>query len=255
MNRTPPIEVRRQLRREVRFGCPVPACGNPYLQWHHFDPPWHVKQHHNPERMIALCSRHHPQADANAFTAEQLRKFKVDAVGLPGVVGERFQWLRNRLLAVVGGNYYLETYMICRFRGHPIIWLSRDEENQIMLNLHPLTTTPEPRLIMEENFWLVHGYQEDLDCPPSGRLVHAKYPNGDEIRIEFVECANAQSLRDRYPDATPQVYEIQTPITAVEVMYRLANTSIDFGPRHTRLGGVHIWGSFAENCVGVFDIG
>jgi hypothetical protein len=255
VNRTPPIEIRRQLRREVRFGCPVPGCGNPYLEWHHFDPPWHVKEHHNPEGMIALCSRHHPVADANAFTTEQIRKFKVDAEASSGVVGERFQWMRNRLLAVVGGNHYLETYTIFRYQGHPIIWFSRDEANQLLLNLHPLTTTPEPRLIMEENFWLVHGNQEDLDCPPSGRLVHAKYPNGDEMRIEFFELENEDKLRQRYPDAHPKVYEIETPITVVEVMYRLADTTIDFGPRYTRLGGIHMQRSFFQNVGTVFDIG
>src|SRR5918912_315690 len=36
VNRTPPAAVRRELRREVGFGCPVPDCGNPYLYWHHF---------------------------------------------------------------------------------------------------------------------------------------------------------------------------------------------------------------------------
>lgn len=205
--------------------------------------------------MIALCSRHHPLADANSFTADQLRTFKADAQSATGVVGERFEWLRNRLLAIVGGNHYLETYTIFRFQGNPIIWFTRDESNQLLLNLHPLTTTPEPRLVMEENYWLVHGNQEDLDCPPSGRLVHARYPNGDEIKIEFFEIEDQERLRDRYPDAHPQVYEIEMPITAVEVMYRVANTSIDFGSTYTQLGGIHMRRSFLQNVGTVFDIG
>ena len=39
MNRTPPKKVIQTLRQEVGFGCPIPNCGNPYLEWHHFDPP------------------------------------------------------------------------------------------------------------------------------------------------------------------------------------------------------------------------
>jgi hypothetical protein len=56
-------------------------------------------------------------------------------------------------------------------------------------------------------------------------------------------------------DAHPKVYEIETPITVVEVMYRLADTTIDFGPRYTRLGGIHMQRSFFQNVGTVFDIG
>ena len=75
VNRTPPPEVRRELRREVGFGCPVRdadgvRCGNPYLYYHHFDPPWATEEHHNPAGMIALCGEHHPKADAGTFTPE-----------------------------------------------------------------------------------------------------------------------------------------------------------------------------------------
>jgi hypothetical protein len=201
MNRTPPIEIRRQLRREVQFGCPVPNCGNPYLEWHHFDPPWRVKEHHNPDGMIAICCQHHPQADAGAFTVEQLRQFKVDASASSRTVGGRFEWLRRKLLAVVGGNYYLGRDEILRYKGNPVIWFTRDEGGNFMLNFGPLSRSDAPRLAMEENFWLAHGDLADLDCPPSGKLIHARYPNGDEFKVEFFECDDAHSLRRRYPDA------------------------------------------------------
>ncbi len=61
--RTPPIAVRRQLRREVGFGCSLPGCGVPYLTWHHFDPPWRQEHYHRVEGMIALCRDHADKAD------------------------------------------------------------------------------------------------------------------------------------------------------------------------------------------------
>jgi hypothetical protein len=74
----------RKLRQEVGFGCPIPragrACGNPYLAYHHFDPPWTVEQHHNPAGMVALCAEHHAKADARAFPIEYLRKLKAERV-------------------------------------------------------------------------------------------------------------------------------------------------------------------------------
>ena len=76
MNRNPPLNIKRILRQEVNYGCPVPNCGSPLLIWHHFDPLWSVKQHHNPEGMIALCTQHHPMADSGVFSSDQLRRFK-----------------------------------------------------------------------------------------------------------------------------------------------------------------------------------
>src|SRR5215211_7582447 len=78
VNRTPPIEVRRELRREVGFGCPVDGCGSPYLTWHHFDPPWKERQHHDVVGMVALCREHHDKADVGAFTRQQLRQLKTE---------------------------------------------------------------------------------------------------------------------------------------------------------------------------------
>lgn len=112
VNRTPPIEVRRELRNEVGFGYPFPDCGNPYLYWHHFDPPWNVQQHHDSAGMIALCAMHHAKADSGTFTTDQLRSFKKEGSVRSVEIRGRFDWMRRDLLAVVGGNFYLETPVI-----------------------------------------------------------------------------------------------------------------------------------------------
>src|SRR5260221_10290048 len=131
MNRTPPKRVRRTLRHEVGFGCPVPGCGNPYLTWHHFDPPWEVQEHHNAEGMIALCEEHHNKADAKAFTVDQLRQFKRDAPATAKDVEGRFDWLRHRVLAVVGGNFYYENSVIFKYQNRPVIWFKRDDKDHL----------------------------------------------------------------------------------------------------------------------------
>src|SRR5688500_4829581 len=131
MDRTPPIEVRRTLRREVGFGCPVPACGNPYLEYHHFAPAWRERNHHDPVGMIALCAEHHAKADAGAFTEEQLRTFNSLC---PGSVSGRFDYLRHKLLGVVGGNFFFETPVLVQASGEPQIWWSRDENGYLRLS-------------------------------------------------------------------------------------------------------------------------
>lgn len=123
LNRRPPAAVRRQLRREVSFGCPVSGCGNPYLECHHFDPQWSEKPHHNPDGMIALCATNHAKADA--WPVEHCRGLK--AQPHTADVSGRFEWMRREVVAIAGGNYYHETPQIVVFRGEPLIWFERDE--------------------------------------------------------------------------------------------------------------------------------
>lgn len=152
MNRNPPKKVRQVLRQEVGFGCPVNGCSNPYLEWHHFDPPWSEEQHHNPDGMIALCPIHHRQADAGAYTKEQLHNLKAEGKQRATEVKGKFDWLRNKLLAVVGGNFYYEVPIIFQRQNEPIIWFNRDEEGYLLLNLKMLTKSQETRLYIEDNF-------------------------------------------------------------------------------------------------------
>jgi len=93
MDRTPPAEVRRVLRQEVGFCCPIDGCGSPYLSWHHFDPPWREREHHDPAGMIALCLQHHKEADAGTFTEAQLKQLKKTSASRE--VKGRFNWKRE----------------------------------------------------------------------------------------------------------------------------------------------------------------
>ncbi len=166
MNRTPPAKVMQILRTEVGFGCPVPNCGNPYLEWHHFNPVWKDKEHHNPEGMIALCAEHHKKADVGGFTNEQLHKFKLQGKKSFEKIKGRFDWLRNKLIVVIGGNLFYETLNILQIGTKPIIWLRRDENGYLLLNFRMLTLSGENRLILEDNNWLQQGDLSDFECPP-----------------------------------------------------------------------------------------
>ncbi len=81
----------RQLRREVGYGCPFPGCGEPFLTWHHFDPPWNVRNHFDPDGMIALCMKHHRVADAKLVGIDDLRSYKSTPPGPPKLT--EFSWM------------------------------------------------------------------------------------------------------------------------------------------------------------------
>jgi hypothetical protein len=254
MNRTPPAEVLRELRKEVGFGCPVPGCGNPYLYWHHFDPPWNEKEHHNPIGMIALCGEHHPKADAGAFTEEQLREFKQIGKSRVKEIKGRFEWMRRDLLAIVGGCLYLRVPIILQFRGEPAIWFHRDEEGYLLLNFRMLTMSGEPRARIEDNFWMPRGDPDEVESPPNGRKLRIRYNNGDFLSVEFFDVATADDLFVRYPNANPVArFNVQFPVTSVDVSFSVGGTEISFTPTGTMLPGFNqLIGGFIADCsVGI----
>ena len=94
-----------------------------------------------------------------------------------------------------------------------------------------ISTTDEPRLHISENFWISRGEPEDLECPPSGKVLSAKYRNGDSMAVEFFEVASAEALAERYQGARTTEWGLEFPLTAVEVQATVAGTGIKFGPR------------------------
>lgn len=120
-----------ELRREVNFRCPIPGCGYPILTYHHFDPPWNVREHNDPEGMIALCHVCHDKADGRRtgssvepglWTTEQLRSFKRNPSNhLPK--RHNLLWLEPNVkpLFRIGGVYLLDTRSLVS-GDEPILW-------------------------------------------------------------------------------------------------------------------------------------
>jgi hypothetical protein len=227
MDRKPTVNVKKILRDEVGFGCPIDGCDRPYLEWHHFDPPWHEKEH-------------------GAFTKEQLHQLKKSSKERQRQISGRFNWLRNKLLVVVGGNFYYETLTVFEFRGQPVIWFERDDNDYLLLNIRMLSASREPRAEIIRNEWFNVGGEEDIECPPSAKRLRIRYPNGDLVSIEFFELASVADLSKRYPSANPESWplELDYPITAVEVVNIVAGTDIQFNAKETRLGGMRMSNCF-----------
>ncbi|MDS3861811.1 hypothetical protein RIF25_13460, partial [Thermosynechococcaceae cyanobacterium BACA0444] len=122
MKRQPPSPVIRQLCKEVGFACPV--CGSPFLTWHHFDPPWRNKQHHNPEGMIALCPEHAAHADGGHWTINQLRQLKRPA-NLNDWVTASWPWKPEKAVFMLGNSYYVGERALLSMSGIPILGASR----------------------------------------------------------------------------------------------------------------------------------
>jgi hypothetical protein len=190
------------------------------------------------------------------------------------LLGAKFNWMREDLLAVVGGNFYVNTPIAVRIENVPIVWFNRDDEGRLLVNLQAPTTSGKARMIMEDNFWITEGSDErDIVCPPSGKLVSASYPNGDRLKVEFREIASLEDFERRYeakmpgeptmdaetvallesvgmplpesyrPDAAEEDGP-QFPLAAVEISLKIAGTDIDLGGRGTKVGGSSLTGGW-----------
>lgn len=273
MNRTPPKKILDILRSEVNFGCPI--CGNPYLTWHHFDPPWYKKNHHNPEGMIALCQEHHSKADAGAFTNEQLLEFKKNPVSK--IVKGEFNWLRNKLVLRLGSNWYYNSNTILTIENKKIIWFNRDIKNNLLLNFILPTTTGEWQYIIKDNWWFKVGKPKTLVCPPSGKKIEIRYSNKNYIKIDFTEYLNPNGLLKKYSNAPnellnkenevitqlkknprmrnldwPELKEVKYPLTVINIDVNIKKTPIVFT---SNIDSVGITNSLFWNVQSAIKIG
>jgi hypothetical protein len=236
LSRTPPADVRAALRKEVGFGCPVPECRSVFLQYHHFDPEWHIRNHHELKGIIPLCATHHAQAAA--FTVEQLREFKRVAHELPAA--GRFEWLRHDLVGIVGGGIYHEVPVLVQLRDTPMIWFNRDEAGRALLNVRMLTTEghERERVAIRDNDFIVRGAPTDFETPPSGRSLRVRYENGDYMRVEFQEIKNIDSAVKNFKEIDLEFLQTlpqQWPLTFVLITMKAGGTEYYFAPGATHL--------------------
>lgn len=250
--RKPYRNVLRTLRQEVGFCCPVEGCGNPYLTWHHFDPPWRVEKHHRPEGMIALCREHADKADNGSFTDEQLRELKRLGRDRATEVRGRFDWMRRDLLAVVGGNFYYNARSIIEIGSEPCVWFERDEDGYLLLNVRLPSLSKRPRARIENNFWSVKPTVAEVISPPNGRRLEINYANGDRFKAEFFIVQDAARLVSRYQGFYVERWadRLNYPLTVVELYETTAGTQFDVGPHGTTIGSASMVGNFMHDFQG-----
>lgn len=243
-----PKAVKKALRTEVGFGCPVRGCGNPYLEYHHFDPPVNVRPHNEPEGMIALCPHHHGMADGGAYTVDQLRAMKSDKVSADKVRGN-LEWLRNELLVYSGGNIYHEANKVLCVDGIDVLYFNRDENGCLALCLNMLSVSGEPRVVIEDNTWEQIGSPVDLRSPPLGRELEVIYDNGDRICLRFSVVGSEVEAFERFKVRGLLVPgRVRYPVTVLELEMDAGQTDFNILSKSGSLSGGSITGGFTSHC-------
>lgn len=250
VSRNIPTEVKRELRKEVGFGCPIKDCNSPFLEYHHFDPEFHVEPHHRPEGMIALCPTHHGRA--KEFSREYLRELKKISQGRE--IRDKFYWIRRKMIAVVGGNYYIEAPDIIVYRDQPIVWYRRDEKGAMLFGFNMISDSGEPRASMNDNDWCIVGEPDDVICGPVKPRLKVSYPNGDMIDVLFKEWDTPESLFEKHPLLLKERGYLDFPVSTIEISMSVGGEKV-LGPRETRFGGIRMTGCTYIGCGFKFAIG
>ncbi|MDO4820878.1 MAG: hypothetical protein Q4A03_02360 [Rothia sp. (in: high G+C Gram-positive bacteria)] len=237
VSRNIPVAVKKELRKEVEFGCPINGCGVPYLEYHHFDPPWHVENHHRPEGMIALCATHHAKADA--FTVKQMREFKNNAQN--EIVKGRFEWLRDEVLARIGGNYFFKNQVELRICDVDVVWFERDDAGNLCLNINFIEVRGQKlwvHPIMRNNDWIFNTNVLDIDCKASGKELEVKFYDGSMVSIAFKEIKtpgeaidfdeNMYGLLDNLKEVMDGVGDETLPLLVADIKFKFPKLDLDF---------------------------
>ena len=124
-------EAKRLLRQEVAFGCPI--CRDPFLTYHHFDPTWAERHHWDPTGVIALCRKHHDQAEGKRFTKECLRELKAADYSVEDIK-ERFPWTLGQFIVRVGGLYSGGSHTVIRVDDKPVVRLSTGDHGLLSVS-------------------------------------------------------------------------------------------------------------------------
>lgn len=177
------------LRTEVGFGCPV--CRNPFLTWHHFDPPWHKEQHWRTEGIIALCGTFHDDADekgenAGAYSIDGLRRLKNSRRSAEDVKAHFPTWQDKESLLVRLGGCYTDTLTpIISINEVPQITLGKNAEGLLTLSFELRNKDDGVLLRMEDNWLTAYPAKvHDMIVPPKTKTVKV-WLDEDDVGLEF----------------------------------------------------------------------
>lgn len=227
MERNPP-HVKKKIRQEDGFLCAHPECDDPFLYYHHFDPPWAELNHNNPEGIIALCGKHVNKADGGAYTKEQLREWKDNAPSKNQKIQSKIEWLRKDIVAQVGGQSFSKNIWDIRLFGKPLLWFRKDKETGYrLMNLDLPSISGQSLIRMTNNDWELYVKPRDLICGPYGKKITIQFFSGEFFEIEF---------RDVPANST----FISFDHTVYKIRMLLPSHGIAFDNKEIKIGNVNI---------------
>jgi len=221
-----PKKVKKLIRSKDGFVCAYPGCNSPFLEYHHFDPPWNVENHNNPDGIIALCPTHHGHADGGMFSKEELKEWKEKMKLIKSSeIGSRLPWIKNKIGVILGGNLCVHNKYELMINNSPVIWFNKIHDYSY-LNINLTDENGNTLIKMEDNDWEVKNELIlDLECSPYGKEINISFKNGDFLNLRFVSYEHEEKFISSYKAFSHGLQEF-FPLSIVEINANLFNGSI-----------------------------
>lgn len=167
-----PATIRKALREEVGFGCPI--CRSPFLEYHHFNPTWAESKKHIPSGMIALCPAHHRKAHGDTWSKEDLTKLKSQFTN-QAIKGD-IDWSIKNCFFYIGNNLiHGDNGIALTMNGKPIFSLQKDTSENFRINALVSTKSNKNILKIENNdIFADPSLLDDLNCTTSSNSISIK---------------------------------------------------------------------------------
>jgi len=105
---------------------------------------------------------------------------------------------------------------------------------------------------MADNCWQLDDLPHDVKCPPSGKRLLAKYPNGDSLEVRFRELDERVLSRLQLNPESRKL--IHLPITTVSVSLTRPGHEIHIGTK-LAASGLKAFQNLMVGCWSVLDLG
>ena len=151
--------IRRALRQEVNFCCPL--CGCPVLEYHHIIP-WCESNNHKINDMIALCPNCHAKADNGAYDRKYLCKLKSAGFDTPGwkdTIRFDSDIFTVRVGSVNLTNMNRNNNVLLEMHGESMLAISRRLESNIILNTCFYNWANYPQVAIKNNELTIDTHQ------------------------------------------------------------------------------------------------
>lgn len=174
LQRRIPDPVKRNIRQRCGFGCVI--CGNPFIVYHHFDPPFSQAREHRAEGITILCANHASEADKGRRTLEDIRK--ADANPFCRRTGYTYGILDGSAgpLQFMMGSTVFDTPIVLMCESQELIGFRSPEVEGApwQLNARILDISGQELLKIERNEWLIGTDRYDITAQGKTVIVRQR---------------------------------------------------------------------------------
>ncbi|WP_379159404.1 HNH endonuclease signature motif containing protein [Paenibacillus sp. sgz5001063] len=234
-SRIPPTEIRRELRKEIDFGCPIQGCGSPFLEYHHFNPPWHEGHTHNLEGMIALCPSHHIMADRGTWTIKELELLKKQkANNKVNPVRGKLYWNLINSVVMAGSNFLIvQDRLSLRVLENEIFGLSENENGQMTLNALLRDQSGEIIIhIIDNDIIVAPDKINDFVCNASGNKIRIE-SRKSQIYLEF--SIKREKINKMPQDLVNLISSAQVEIPLISLKAKVISNLFDISIQNNQI--------------------